>query len=76
MTRGTNQRHRYVDFYQNAIQDIAPYTVIATKGSMITAQRGRQKTTRNASFFKLYMGPPVDTTDNSEDKEASSDSET
>ena len=36
-----------------------PLTIVDKKGSMVTAQRGQQRLTRNSSFFKKAPRPPL-----------------
>ena len=36
--------------------DPDPFTVSSVKGSMVTAERGCHRTTRNVSFFKQFVG--------------------
>ncbi|XP_041471791.1 uncharacterized protein K02A2.6-like [Lytechinus variegatus] len=56
------KRDGYVDKFTTPF-DPKPF-VVSTKGSMITARRGKQTITRNASFFKvLDMSLVVDNTD-------------
>jgi predicted RNA-binding protein len=45
-----------------------PYKVVARKGSMVTAEHGSHKVTRNVSFFKRIETTPV--TENETDDEA------
>ena len=45
-----------------------PYKVVARKGSMVTAENGSHKVTRNVSFFKKIETTPV--TENETDDEA------
>ena len=45
-----------------------PYKVVARKGSMVTAEHGSHKVTRNVSFFKKIETTPV--TENETDDEA------
>ncbi|XP_041471780.1 uncharacterized protein K02A2.6-like [Lytechinus variegatus] len=57
------KRDGYVDKFTTPF-DPKPFVVVSTKGSMITARRGKQTITRNASFFKvLDMSLVVDNTD-------------
>ena len=59
---------------QTTPYDFRPFVIIKTKGSMITARRGSQVITRNASFFKLLDMPiandcevDLDSTDDEQD---------
>ena len=49
----------YVDKF-TTLYDPTPFVVVSTKGTMITARRGMQTITRNASFFKVLDMPLID----------------
>ena len=48
-----------------------PYQIVQTKGSMVTAQRGRHKITRNSSKFKaVNVEGPIILSSEDEDEDA------